>query len=151
MKFNGPVTIQHGTGHVATTTKTDNTGRAAETGANGGHSEASTKNTTAAWLVGVLVVGAAIAGWVLKSRMAMVLLLLMALASQASAADGPLKPQTAQADEPKPRRYSYKESRRTQRRYNRIVRYYRRINRQDLRDLQQDRKLQAKRLKRDHP
>ncbi|WP_375436683.1 hypothetical protein [uncultured Hymenobacter sp.] len=139
VKFNGPVTIQHGQGNVASTTKTDNTGRAAESGANGGYSEA--KQTTVIWpLVLCVIVGLA-GGWLLRSRLAVLLVLLcLPLASQAN-----------ELPEPKPRRYSYKEARRTERRYNQAVRHYKRRNRRLDKELAQDRKKQAKRLKQDHP
>jgi hypothetical protein len=143
IKFNGPVTIQHGTGNVATTTETDNTGRAASSGANGGHSSDVSKGMPLGVLL-VLFVMAMVAGvlayrkWWPGARAAVLLLLLMPLASQAE-------------ETPNPRRYSYREARRVERRYNRVVRYHRRQNRQDARDLHRDRKLQAKRLKKDHP
>jgi hypothetical protein len=60
------VTIQTGTGNVASTAKTNNTGRAADAGANGGQSEAITHNRVPLWAIGlVLLLGAAggIWGW----------------------------------------------------------------------------------------
>lgn len=64
LKITGPVTIQTGTGNTSANTKTDNTGRAAQSGANGGHSEATTTTKVPAWAISlVLAVGVGLGAW----------------------------------------------------------------------------------------
>lgn len=144
IKFNGPVTIQHGTGNVASTTKTNNTGRAASSGANGGQSVETTTNKMPVWGIVVLMLVGAVGGvvayrkWWPRRRVAAASLLL-------------LLPLVSQADDVSPPKYSYRQARMVERRYNKAVRYYHRKNRRDNRELKRDRKIQIKRLKRDHP
>jgi hypothetical protein len=65
IKFNGPVTLQVGQGNTASTTRTDNTGRSASQGANGGQSVAITDSKLPLWVFClVLAAGAVLASWI---------------------------------------------------------------------------------------
>jgi len=122
------VTVQiGGTGNQASAAKTDNTGRNASQGANGGHSEAKSTSTPLWVYVALFVAGGAVVVWWQRrkaSKAAAVLLVLLTFGAVPAFAQKQLVVTWS--------RYSYKKSRQAERIHRKTLRYFRRLHRQEL-------------------